>query len=360
MSDFMIKSLQKEYGVSFVNDFTVPLKEATDEGAFVICDSKVFDLYRDRILNAVTQERCLIIEALETAKTIEKCKEIIELLVEAKVRRNQKLIALGGGVIQDITAFIASILYRGIGWKFFPTTLLAQGDSCIGSKTSINLGNKKNILGNFYPPDQIFIDSEFLESLAAGDIQSGIGEILHFYYYSNSPLINKLIKNYHNVLADRKLLKEYTQESLAIKKSVVEVDEFDKGERNKFNYGHTFGHALETITDYGVRHGQAVTVGMDLANYLSMKFGLLPQEQFDEMHAQLSVNFPDYDFNSCNMDLYFDALSKDKKNIGTNLGCILSEGPGRLVRKQVPFDNVLKESIRSYFTSKLLQFDTEK
>jgi len=353
MSDMIIRSTLKEYGVNFVVDFAVPLKQAAEDGAFVICDRTVFDLYEERIRSAVVQERCLVIEATETAKTLEKCKDIIEILVDRKVRRNNKLIALGGGVIQDVTAFIASILYRGIGWLFFPTTLLAQGDSCIGSKTSINLGNKKNLLGNFYPPDTIFIDPVFLESLDVVDIQSGVGEMLHFYYYANSPLIPKLINNYKAVIADRSLLKEYTQESLAIKKSVIEIDEFDKGERNKFNYGHTFGHALETITEYGIRHGQAVTVGMDLANYLSRDIGLLTQEQFDEMHAQLSVNFPEYDFNSCEMDLYFNALSKDKKNIGNNLGCILSEGPGKLIRQQIPFDDVLKDNIRSYFTAGL-------
>ena len=352
MSDFIIKSTLKEYGVNFVNDFSIPLKQAADEGAFIICDSTVFDLYRERILSAVVSERLLVVEALETTKTLEKCQEVIELLVERKVRRNQKLIAIGGGVIQDVTAFIASILYRGIGWIFFPTTLLAQGDSCIGSKTSINLGNKKNLLGNFYPPDSIYIDPSFLETLVVEDIKSGIGEMLHFYYYANSPLISRLIGNYHTVIGQQVLLMEYIRESLAIKKSVIEVDEFDKGERNKFNYGHTFGHALETITGYGVRHGQAVTVGMDLANYISWQSGLLSKEQFEAMHAQLSVNFPDYNFLSCSMQDYFEALSKDKKNIGNNLGCILSEGPGRLVRQQIPFDDKLKGTILSYFAEK--------
>jgi 3-dehydroquinate synthase len=353
MSDMIIKSTLKEYGVTFVSDFTVPLKQAADEGAFVICDAAVFNLYSERFLSTLDPERYLVIEATESTKTLEKCKDIIEILVERKVRRNQKLIALGGGVIQDVTAFIASILYRGIGWLFFPTTLLAQGDSCIGSKTSINLGDKKNLIGNFYPPDSIFIDPRFLESLAVEDIQSGIGEMLHFYYYANSPLIAGLIGSYRTVLEERGLLMEYIRESLSIKKSVIEVDEFDKGERNKFNYGHTFGHALETITGYGVRHGQAVTVGMDLANYLSWQTGLLNRDQYEEMHAQLSVNFPEYDFLACSMDAYFDALSKDKKNIGNNLGCILSEGPGRLVRQQITFDDVLKETIRSYFTQRL-------
>lgn len=353
MSDMVICSKFKEYAVNFVDDFTVPLKRETDDGAFIIIDRNVFDLYRVRLDGAVKEERYMIVEANETNKTLEKCKDIIETLVEKKVRRNQKLIAVGGGVIQDITAFVASILYRGIEWSFFPTTLLAQGDSCIGSKTSINLGDKKNLIGNFYPPSSIYIDTAFLASLETDDIKSGIGEMLHFYFYANSPCIDKLIGNYAQAISNRSVLVEYIRESLAIKKSVIEVDEFDKGERNKFNYGHTFGHALETITDYGIKHGQAVTVGMDIANYLSVRLGLLDQTMFAEMHEKLSVNFPSYDLSRCDIKLYFNALSKDKKNIGNNLGCILSEGPGRLVRQQVLFDDTLKDIIRTYFVRQI-------
>lgn len=350
MSDMIISSSLKEYAVNFVDDFSVPLQLETNEGAFAIIDRNVFDLYRQRLDGILIEGRYLVVETNETNKTLDKCKEIIETLVERNFRRNQKLLAIGGGVIQDITAFVASVLYRGVEWSFFPTTLLAQGDSCIGSKTSINLGEKKNLIGNFYPPSSIYIDTVFLESLTSDDIKSGIGEMLHFYYYANSPYIDKLMGNYAQAINNRSTLVEFIRESLAIKKSVIEVDEFDKGERNKFNYGHTFGHALETTTDYGIKHGQAVTIGMDMSNYISLKLGLLDQKMFVEMHKKLSINFPSYDLSSCDMGSFFNALSKDKKNIGNNLGCILSEGPGSLVRHQLPFDENLKLMIKSYFT----------
>lgn len=355
MSEMIIHSKFKDYTVHFVNDFSGPLKDEIESGAFVIIDKNVYKLYKSRLEQILVDGRFLLLEANESNKTLDKCKEIIELLVEKKVRRNQKLIALGGGVIQDVTAFVASILYRGLDWTFFPTTLLAQGDSCIGSKTSINLGDKKNLVGNFYPPSNIFIDVSFLESLVIDDVKSGIGEMLHFYFHANSPLIDKLISNYHNILNDRGLLVDFIVGSLSIKKSVIEIDEFDKGERNKFNYGHTFGHALETITGYEIKHGQAVTIGMDIANYLSTKMGLMDEKVYEAIHSQLKINFPAYDFKQCSMDSYFNALTKDKKNIGDNLGCILSEGPGRLVRKQVPFDNNLKGILRTYFIEKLIE-----
>jgi 3-dehydroquinate synthase len=352
MSEMIIHSKFKEYPVRFVDDFTIPLRDEIANGAFVIIDKTVFELYRSRFADLLPADRFLVIEANETNKTMGNCQAVIETLVARQVRRNQRLLAIGGGVIQDITAFVASILYRGIEWSFFPTTLLAQGDSCIGSKTSINLGDKKNLVGNFYPPAAIYIDTVFLDSLESDDIKSGIGEMLHFYFYADSPLVDKLVADYHRLLGERILLLKYINGSLAIKKSVIEIDEFDKGERNKFNYGHTFGHALETITDYGVKHGQAVTVGMDIANYLSVTMGLMDQNLFDEMHAKLALNFPVYDFGRCSMEAYFEALAKDKKNTGNNLGCILAEGPGRLVRRQVPFDDALKRMIRDYFDGK--------
>jgi 3-dehydroquinate synthase len=354
MSDMVIHSQFREYAVDFVEDFSVFLKRESDAGAFVILDKNVSDLYRERLAGAISKERCLIIEANEANKTLEKCKEVIEVLVEKSVRRDQKLIAVGGGVIQDITAFVASILYRGIEWSFYPTTLLAQVDSCIGSKTSINLGDKKNLIGNFYPPSGILIDVAFLNSLADADIKSGIGEMLHFYLYANSPFTEKLLANYSQLIVHRAMFVEYVKESLAIKKSVAEVDEFDKGERNKFNYGHTFGHAIESVTDYAIKHGQAVTVGMDLANYVSEKTGLMSKAIFQDLHAKLSVNFPKFEWGQIDLDRYFALLLKDKKNIGNSVGCILAKSPGILLRQQLPMDDQLKGMIRAYFSGQTL------
>ncbi len=354
MSDsLLIKSLFRKYKVNFVGDFTQPLKALADKHAFFIIDAVVWQLYKEKLKSVIPEERLLVIEANENNKSLDKCREIIGALVDMQVRRNETLVAMGGGVIQDITAFSASIIYRGIEWSFFPTTLLAQADSCIGSKTSINLGDKKNLIGNFYPPSDVFIDAMFLNSLTSDDIKSGIGEIMHYYLYAASPLFDEIIRDYEMIIRDRKLLMKHNMESLKIKKSVIEIDEFDRKERNKFNYGHTFGHAIETITDYGIKHGQAVTVGMDIANYLSVKMGLMDQSLFETLHAKLGVNFPAYDFDQCDMEAYFGALAKDKKNTGNNLGCILTEGPGRLVRKQIPFDKNIKDEIRTYFRSRV-------
>lgn len=341
----------RDYRVIFVEDFLSPLQEYADQRAFFIVDSLIHKAYSDRLASVVPQDRFLVIEANERNKTINKCQAIIETLVERTFRKNDRLIAIGGGIIQDITAFTASILYRGVKWIFFPTTLLAQADSCIGGKTSINLGDKKNLVGNFYPPADIYIDTAFLTSLPEADILSGIGEMLHYYYYAASPLFEKLIGERPQLLADRRLLMAYIRESLQIKKGVIEIDEFDKGERNKFNYGHTFGHALESLTDYAIKHGQAVTIGMDIANYVSFRRGIMNLEEFNRTHNLLCKNFPAYDWAHFDMARYIQFLSKDKKNIGNDLVCILAEGPGHITKQCIVIDDLFKDVIYTYFNS---------
>jgi len=355
MSDSLhIKSLFRNYEVNFIGDFTQPLRDIVGQPAFFIIDAIVWDIYKAILKDIIPEGRLLIVEANENNKSLDKCREIIETLVVKQVRRNEKLVAIGGGIIQDVTAFSASIIYRGIEWSFFPTTLLAQADSCIGSKTSINLGDKKNLVGNFYPPSDVFIDATFLNSLADDDIKSGIGEILHYYLYAASPLFDELIIDYKMIIKDRDLLLKYIRESLKIKKSVIENDEFDRSERNKFNYGHTFGHALESVTDYKIKHGQAVTVGMDLANYVSMKMGFMKSEIFHDLHAKLSINFPEFNWNRIDLDRYFDLLSKDKKNVGDSVGCILAENTGVLFKQQLPRDEHFREMIHGYFSGHAL------
>lgn len=352
MSDAItIKSQMRDYRVLFVEDFFTLLKEYADQRDFFIIDSLIHKNYGDRLASVVPQDRFLVIEANEQNKTINKCEAIIETLVERKFRKSDRLIAIGGGIIQDITAFTASILYRGVQWIFFPTTLLAQADSCIGGKTSINLGDKKNLVGNFYPPADIYIDTAFLESLPEADILSGIGEMLHYYYYAASPLFERIIGERLKLLADRSLLMSYIRESLKIKKSVIEIDEFDKGERNKFNYGHTFGHALESLTDYAIKHGQAVTIGMDIANYVSFRRGMMNLEEFNRIHELLCKNFPAYDWARFDMARYIQFLSTDKKNIGTDLVCILAESSSHITKQCIVIDDLFKDILNTYFNS---------
>ena len=345
----IIKSKFRDYEVIFIDDFVKTIHKNHDENSFFIVDQGLHEILKNKIKQILSKYPCITVESSEYTKTLDHCQVIIKDLIRKKIRKNWNLVAIGGGIIQDITAFISSILFRGIDWIFYPTTLLAQADSCIGSKTSINLGEFKNLLGNFYPPTHIYIDINFLDSLPIAEIKSGIGEILHFFFIENSEFTEDMMNKYEILLRSPELLKEYIVASLKIKKKTVEKDEFDKNERNLFNYGHTFGHAIETVSRYEVNHGQAVTLGMDIANYISMKLGYLENVTFHWMHEILKKNMPSFVLRDEQVSDYLSALARDKKNISNNLTCILSDGPGSMRKMQMPIDETLKMMILSYF-----------
>ena len=350
MSDKLtVASLTGNYDVIFIDNFAEVLNNKYKEDTFFIIDERLIDLYKDRFTSILNKEYYIPVEVKEQNKTLDYCQNLIQSLIGKNIRKNYTLVALGGGVVQDITGFVASILFRGIRWEFFPTTLLAQADSCVGSKTSINFNEYKNLLGNFYPPSNIYIDVCFLETLPVSEIKSGIGEILHFFMIAKSSLLSRLVDHYDELLSSPGLLKEYIIESLNIKKKVVEIDEYDRNERNVFNYGHTFGHAIETVSQYNVSHGQAVTMGMDIANFVSLSLGKLGERDFEFMHKILLKNMPVFHLRVDMIEDYFMALSKDKKNIGENLGCILSGGLGAMQKAQIPINDKLKKIIIEYF-----------
>ena len=220
--------------------------EVYNDGDVIIVDQKIFDLYKDKISNDRWKNNVIVIKATEEQKSFLKLAPIIDELINNGFRKNNTLFSIGGGIIQDITAFIASIMYRGVNWIHIPTTLLAQGDSCIGSKTSINFGKFKNQLGNFFAPKQIFIDVNFLKTLDEADLISGLGEMAHYFLVSSRKDFLYFKSEYHHAKNNLNILKALVIRSLEIKKSYIEIDEFDQNERQVFNYGHSFGHAIES------------------------------------------------------------------------------------------------------------------
>jgi len=351
-NEIIIHSKLKDYNINFTDDIFTVLKSDLQETVYMVIDSNIYNLFRIKFKSFLKIGIHIIVEATEPHKSYEYCGKIMQELLDNNIRKNNKIIAIGGGIIQDIVAFSASIMFRGIMWSYVPTTLLAQADSCIGGKTSINFGNVKNKLGNFYPPTSIYIDTKFLNTLSIDDIKSGIGEMLHFFLYANSKYTKKIYNEYNKLLTNRSLLEPYILESLRIKKSVIEIDEFDQGERNKFNYGHTFGHALESISNFEIKHGQAVTIGMDIANMISNKLGLVDEKTYLDLKEILRINFPEYNLIKIDNDKYIELLKKDKKNIDDQLVCILPQGPGNLLKLKIPINNDFKKWIREYFTSK--------
>jgi len=245
-----VKSYLGEYEANFYSEFSwEEIKSA--ENKFFVVDKKVYGLYENELKDLIGENPCFFVEAIEENKNIDKALEVISEMVEMKSKRNSLLVAIGGGIVQDISAFVANVIYRGISWVLIPTTLLAQTDSCIGSKTSLNFKQYKNLLGYFYPPTKIYIHTKFVHTLETKDYCSGLGEIMKCALMAG---YESFLETRDNVEAlmnreDDVLLKEI-EKALNFKKSVIEVDEFDRSYRNIMNYGHTFGHALESTSNY--------------------------------------------------------------------------------------------------------------
>lgn len=344
-----VRSSVKDYTVNFSDDFNDGLNDDRIKKPFIIIDRNVARLYRDELGRYLKKYPHMIIRATEPHKSLAHINVITRQIIDNDVKRGNELVAIGGGIIQDITGFIASILYRGMDWVFYPTTLLAQADSCIGSKTSINVDGYKNQVGNFYPPRAVFLNVDFLKTLSNADIRTGLGEIIKVHLLDGRQGMKYLSKSYGTAFADTSVMSELIMNSLKIKKRVIEKDEFDTGYRNIMNYGHTFGHALESVTGYRLSHGQAVTVGMDISNYISWRLGHITEPVYREMENVVAKNLPGKGLRDIDISAFFRALTKDKKNIDRKVMMILTRGPGRMFRDCHNLDKRMKGLLSSYF-----------
>lgn len=317
-----------------------------------LVDENIAKLYSHHLKTILELPSTLVIKAEEDSKSLRNMLPIFEHLVRSGVRRDHSLMAIGGGVIQDITCFISSVYLRGVPWSFLPTTLLSQADSCIGSKSSINLENTKNILGTFYPPKKIVIFTEFLRTLDLREIKSGIGEIIKVHAINGPESFDAMAADYKKLECDGAVLLRYIRSALEIKKRFIEVDEFDKGIRNIFNYGHSFGHAIEAATHYAIPHGIAVSMGMDMANSIALQRKILPKRHFDRMHGALSKNYAGYESIKIPFDLFIGALLKDKKNTSTSLGLIFAVGDNAKITKvNLDLDSTFKNQCEFFLAA---------
>ena len=206
--------------------------------------------------------RRLIVEATEDAKSLESAPEFVAQLRKLGATRDTHLVAIGGGVVQDAATFLASIYMRGLPWTYMPTTMLAMADSCIGGKSSINVAGYKNLVGNFYPPRDVAIDLDFVTTLDREMIVGGLFEAGKICFAQGPDRFDDYLALQPERATAPGELGPIVSLSLRTKKWFIETDEFDQKERLLLNFGHTFGHAIESSTNFGVSHGIAVGVGM--------------------------------------------------------------------------------------------------
>ncbi|QVL50110.1 MAG: hypothetical protein KFB96_06500 [Thiocapsa sp.] len=356
MSDSLsIRSIFRDYKVEFTSEFLDKLKILKLDGDLVVVDSTVLLLYPE--IRLVAGDDLWAVDGQESLKSYEGVIPLFQRLIEGGFHRDNRIIAIGGGITQDIASFVSSLLYRGVDWYFFPTNMLTQCDSCIGSKTSINFRQYKNQIGGFYPPAEVIIDTNFLKSLSRIEVASGLGEMLHYFLLNSEEDLELFWKYAPEIRSGNDLYKPLILRSLTIKKAMIELDEFDRGPRNIFNYGHSFGHAIESATNYAVPHGIAVAYGIDLANLVSVMRGLLQSSERNRIRRACELVFDGFSLPSIEMYDYMAAMKRDKKNVGQRLGLILTRGVGDMFKELCEVNDDLHNLIASFFTNKLYLTD---
>jgi 3-dehydroquinate synthase len=275
----------------------------------------------------------------EKSKKLAVIEDLSARLIELGIGRNGFLLAIGGGVVCDITGFLASVYMRGIRSGFISTSLLSQVDASIGGKNGVNIGNAKNMVGTFSQPEFVLCDPDMLQTLPADEYLSGLSEIIKTGAILDEELFTSIESNYDAIIKrDPGLLRELISRSVELKAFVVNEDEYETGLRRILNFGHTFGHVIETIA--GQKHGFAVASGMVLAGNISGRLGLLNPSENERLRKLIErfgllevFNIPTGDFISM--------ISRDKKKEEDEINFVLIERIGKaVVKKMKPTDLV--------------------
>lgn len=303
----MVLSLNlKDYNYDIIIEKDCLKKAATylnlNRKVLVITDSGVPSEYAQTVKDAALDGYVYTFNQGEENKCFDTYKEILTFLIDKSFTRTDCIVAVGGGVVGDLSGFVAATFMRGIDFYNIPTTLLSQVDSSIGGKTAIDFNNVKNIIGAFYQPKKVLIDSNTLLTLDNRLLNEGLAEAIKMAATFNKDLF-KTIKEANNLLD---IIDEVIIESLKIKKAVVEEDPFEKGVRKVLNFGHTIGHGIEASLNGALYHGECVALGMMFFTSKEVKKEL--------KETLMKYNLPvSYDFNK---EIVFDYIKHDKKAIG--------------------------------------------
>ncbi|MDE8345169.1 MAG: 3-dehydroquinate synthase [Acidocella sp.] len=301
----------------------------------------------------------IALPATEAAKSLDAMGEVIVQMRRRGATRDTKLWAIGGGVIQDITCFVATVYMRGLPWSYVPTTLLGMVDSCIGGKSSINVGPYKNILGSFHPPEAIWIDPDLVASLSAAQIVAGLVEAAKICYCRGADVFADYLSHNPDVGLSPTQFEPIMALSLGAKKWFIEVDEFDRAERQSLNLGHTFGHALESASGYRLSHGVAVGVGIICA----LAFSREPTDialtgrmaALDRHMRQLLLYVPGLVtiLREIDISAMLERVKSDKKHEPSYYRFVTTGPGGDVCLTRLPRDDVTETRVKSAVTMSL-------
>jgi 3-dehydroquinate synthase len=300
------------------------------ERTVIITDSNVSSHYRRDFPSCPV----ITIGIGEKNKTLETVKDIFTRLLELEIQRSSFILGIGGGIVCDITGFVASTYLRGIRFGFVSTTLLSQVDAGVGGKNGVNFEGYKNMVGVFNQPEFVICDMELLRTLPKNELVNGFGEIVKHAAIGNQNMFAYIEAQYQKALdLNPEVIEKLVYDSVVIKSDIVNRDEKETGERRKLNFGHTIGHAIEKTLK--VPHGEAISIGMVVAAALSVKRGLLSQKKADRLTSLLKKLKLPTSFN-VNVDNVMDALGKDKKREDDFIYFILLEDIGKAVIQEIP------------------------
>lgn len=291
----------------------------------IITDENVRARYGDRFPSG----HVITIGTGEGIKTLDTVQRIYAELVAIEADRSCCIVGVGGGIVCDITGFVASTYLRGVPFGFVATTLLAQVDASVGGKNGVNFAGYKNMVGTFNQPEFVLCDLEMLHTLPEAQLQCGFAEIVKHAAIADAAMFAYLEENAHRALKlDRQVIEDLVYRSLVIKAAIVNQDEKETGERRKLNFGHTYGHAIEKVT--GIPHGQAVSIGMAIAARLSLQRGMMTDQEHDRLLTLLAkLHLPTQ--MAFDRKAVVEALGKDKKRENLRIHFVLLHGLGHAV-----------------------------
>ncbi|WP_286005859.1 3-dehydroquinate synthase [Campylobacter avium] len=340
-----VKLKENSYQV-FINE----LKELEFKGKVaIISNAKVAGLHLQSLLSKIKADELFIITIKdgEEYKNLATAEEILNQLFTSKLDRKSTLIALGGGVISDIVGFVASIYQRGIDFINIPTTLLACVDAAVGGKTGVNNSFGKNLIGTFKQPKAVYCESSFLKTLPQRELSAGMAEFIKMalsFDEKSLEFIEKLDEKDFFQNFDDETYKQIIAKSVALKADVVSKDEKENNLRMLLNYGHTFAHIIENQTAYkGFLHGEAVAIGINMANRLALNLGLLKEDEVKKVQRLLSKFKLPTSYKIEDVNEFYEAFFLDKKTHNEKINFILLSKLGEaFIKNDVPKDVLLR------------------
>ena len=363
----IIKTTSKSYPIFFGNNNVIKINKLIKSNLpgvkkiCIIADNKLPKFLLNNLIKSLNKYHLTLfkLQAHEKTKSLKVANKIIEKLLKNNFNRSDCIISLGGGIIGDLSAFVANLTKRGVKFINIPTTLLAQVDASIGGKTGINSEQGKNLIGTFYQPDFVLSDVSVLKSLPQRELISGYGEILKHSLILDKKFFNWLLKNGKKIIFKKKsnFLINAIYKSCKIKNYIVSKDEKEKNLRMILNFGHTFAHGFEGAKKFSkiLNHGEAVLLGMFIASELSYKKNLLSLKDLllikkHYINLKLLMNIKKI-FKRKEIKKIVSFMKKDKKNMDTKINLILLKSIGKTTdpRKIKLSSNEIRRFLNSYY-----------